>query len=95
MRQFLVDHFQLNWTLQPSLATDTVTITVIQLTLQNATNANNHVKIMNVTLSSLQGQVDQASTLVTLGENAAWQNNSVFLSNSTSIMPLKHQVPSA
>lgn len=52
------------------------------ITLQNATNANTSIKIMNVTLS-LAGTNDKTSTLVTLGENADWQNNVIFLSNST------------
>lgn len=52
------------------------------ITLQNATNANTSIKIMNVTLS-LAGTNDKTSTLVTLGENADWQNNAIFLSNST------------
>jgi hypothetical protein len=56
--------------------------------LQNATNTNSHVRIMNITLSML-GPGGEASTLVTLGGNAAWQNNSTFPSNSASIIATK------
>lgn len=52
------------------------------ITFQNATQSNNAVKVMNLTLS-LSKTNDKTSTLVTLGENANWQNNAVFLSNST------------
>jgi hypothetical protein len=53
------------------------------ITLQDATNSNTtSLRIMNVTLS-LAGTNDKTSTLVTLGENADWQNNAIFLSNST------------
>jgi hypothetical protein len=53
--------------------------------LQNATNPNNSVKIMNLTLS-LIGTNNHASTLVTLGENAAWQENSTYNSIHVSII---------
>lgn len=52
------------------------------ITLQNATNVNTDVKIMNVTLH-IEGTGDQAFSLVTLGDNAVWQNNAVFLSSSS------------
>lgn len=58
------------------------------ITLQNATNSNTNVRIMNITLSML-GPGGETSTLVTLGENAAWQNNSTYPSNSTSIVATK------
>lgn len=57
--------------------------------LLNATEANSNVRILNITLSIVAGPGGSTSTLVTLGENAAWQNNSVFLSNSTSITATK------
>jgi hypothetical protein len=52
------------------------------ITFQNATRLNNLVKVLNLTIS-LSGTKAKTSTLVTLGENADWQNNAVFLSNST------------
>jgi hypothetical protein len=53
------------------------------ITLHNATSPGANSKIMNITLSFI-GAKGSSSTLVTLGENADWQNNSRFLSNSTS-----------
>ena len=58
------------------------------ITLQNATNPNTSIKIMNVTLS-LASTSNKVSTLVTLGENAAWQDDATFPSNSTSIIATK------
>jgi hypothetical protein len=49
---------------------------------------NSNVRILNLTLTVL-GPGGSTSTLVTLGDNAAWQNNSVFPSNSTSITATK------
>ena len=49
------------------------------ITIHNATNPNSSVRIMNLTLS-LTGTNKQASTLVTLGENAVWQENSTVKS---------------
>lgn len=54
------------------------------ITLSNATNLNSSVKVMNVTLS-LIGTSGKASTLVTLGQNAYW-NNSAFKSNNISLI---------
>ncbi len=59
------------------------------ITLWNATNSNTQAKIMNLTLD-LKGTSCTTSTLITLGENAAWQNNSKFFSsNSTAITATK------
>lgn len=54
------------------------------ITLSNATNLNSSVKVMNLTLS-LIGTSGKASTLVTLGQNAYW-NNSAFKSNNISLI---------
>ena len=54
------------------------------ITLSNATNLNSSVKVMNLTLS-LIGTSGKASTLVTLGQNAVW-NNSAFKSNNISLI---------
>ena len=55
------------------------------ITLSNATNSNSAVKVMNLTLS-LIGADGQASTLVTLGQNANWQDNSTLNSNTFSLI---------
>lgn len=55
------------------------------VTLRNATNSNTSLKIMNITLN-LVGTSDEASTIVTLGENAAWQENSTFRSDLISLI---------
>jgi hypothetical protein len=55
------------------------------ITLSNATNLNSKVEVMNLTLS-LIGASGKASTLVTLGQNAYWQNNSTFKSNNISLI---------
>jgi len=56
-----------------------------KITLSNATNPNSSVKVMNLTLS-LIGANGKASTLVTLGNNADWQNNLTFKSSNTSVI---------
>jgi len=58
------------------------------ITLHNATNSNAQARIMNITLN-LVGARGATSTLVTFGENAAWQDNALYLSNSTSINATK------
>ena len=50
------------------------------ITLTNATNPGSSVMVMNLTLS-LMGAKGTASSIVTLGNNAAWINNSTFNSN--------------
>lgn len=55
------------------------------ITLTNATNSNGSVKVMNLTLS-LIGANGEASTLVTLGQNANWQNNSTLKSDLFSLI---------
>jgi hypothetical protein len=54
-----------------------------RITLSNATSSNSVAKVMNLTLS-LIGANGQASTLVTLGQNADWNNNSTIRSNDFS-----------
>jgi hypothetical protein len=54
------------------------------ITLRDASNSN-AVKIMNITLN-LQGTNNVASSLITLGDKAAWQENSVFLSYNISVI---------
>ena len=53
--------------------------------LGNSTNSNTSLKIMNVTIN-LVGTSVALSTLVTLGENAAWQENSTFRSDEISFI---------
>jgi hypothetical protein len=55
------------------------------ITLSNATNPNSSVQVMNITLS-LIGANGKASTIVTLGQNAIWQNNLAFKSNTVSLV---------
>lgn len=56
-----------------------------RITLSNATNPNSSVQVMNITLS-LIGANGKASTIVTLGQNAIWQNNLAFKSNTVSLI---------
>jgi hypothetical protein len=58
------------------------------ITFQNATSVGSEVKILNVTLQ-LQGRNGVSSSLVTLGENADWQNNATFLGSKTTLVALK------
>ena len=51
-----------------------------RITLTNATNPGSSVMVMNLTLT-LMGAKGSASSIVTLGTNAAWPNNSTFYSN--------------
>jgi hypothetical protein len=53
--------------------------------LSDATNPSSSVRVMNLTLS-LIGASGKASTLITLGQNADWQNNSTFKSNNISLI---------
>ena len=53
------------------------------ITLTNATDPNGSVQVLNITLS-LIGANSQASSIVTLGNNAAWPNNSTFRSSQIS-----------
>lgn len=53
--------------------------------LNDSTNPSSSVRVMNLTLS-LIGANGHASTLVTLGQNANWQNNSAFESNNISLI---------
>ena len=68
----------------PTLITDGNSGFNYMITLSNATNLGSSVKVMNLTLS-LIGTHGKASTLITLGENAEW-NNSAVRSNSISII---------
>jgi hypothetical protein len=60
------------------------------ITLKNATNPNSDVVVMNLTLN-IEGAAGYACTLITLGQNAVWQNNltynrfSISLVNATKI----------
>ncbi len=54
------------------------------ITLMNATTSNS-VKIMNITLN-LVGSKNEASSVVTLGENAAWPENLTFTSYKISVI---------
>jgi hypothetical protein len=47
------------------------------ITIRNATSNNNYAKVLNLTLSFINAQ-GSASTLITLGENIAWQDNLTF-----------------
>ncbi len=51
------------------------------ITFQNATNSYNDVKIMKIVLD-IQGRNGDASTIVTLGPNADWSDNSTYVSSS-------------
>jgi len=55
------------------------------VTFRNATNPSGSTRILNITLNLLKNNV-VASTIVTLGENADWNDNSVYYSNSISII---------
>jgi hypothetical protein len=55
------------------------------VTFRNATNPSGSTRILNITLNLLKNNV-VASTIVTLGENADWTDNSVYYSNSISII---------
>ena len=53
------------------------------ITFRNATNPNSTTRILNITLNLLKDNV-VASTIVTLGEKADWNDNSIYYSNSIS-----------
>ena len=53
-------------------------------TLRHVTHSDTSYEIMNVTLRTL-GTNDQASTIVTLGKNVDWQENSAFNSTTQSL----------
>ena len=53
-------------------------------TLHHVTHSDTSYEIMNVTLRTL-GTNDQASTIVTLGQNVDWKENSAFNSTSQSL----------
>jgi hypothetical protein len=90
-------YFSIN---QASLATGTLTMNLdtpksidgyaYKIIFRNAssTDPSNPTKVLNLTLSFLTAQ-GQASTLVTLGNNAAWKNNCVYYGNTTMINATK------
>ena len=55
------------------------------ITLQDNTNPSSSAKVMKITLN-LIGANGEASSLVTFGENAAWQDGATYRSNVTSIV---------
>ena len=55
------------------------------ITLQDNSNPSSSVKVMKITLNLIRA-TGEASSLVTLGENAAWQDGVTFRSDVTSIV---------
>jgi len=54
------------------------------ITLQDVSNPSSSAKVMKITLN-LIGAEGESSSLITLGNNAAWQDGATFKSNVTSI----------
>ena len=58
------------------------------ITLQDISNPSSSAKVMKITLN-LIGASGKSSTLITLGNNAAWQDGATFRSNVYSIAATK------
>ena len=58
------------------------------ITLHDVSNPGSSVKVMKITLTLL-GANAESSSLITLGDNAAWQDGVTYRSNATSISAIK------